>query len=112
MTWWLIGALVWVALAVPAALLLGRALREADVRRAAEVEATFQAEARAQSETQDGNFVATEAAPSEAPPMPWTGPETVPFPPPGSVPRQRPHIIRNPLSRAERKPSHRDSGVL
>ena len=112
MTWWLIGTLAWVALAVPAALVIGRAIRDADVRRAADIEAELRTDTQARSETRDGNFVATEAPPSEVPPTPWTGPETVPFPPPGSVPRQRPHVIRNPLSRAERNPSHRDSGVL
>lgn len=112
MTWWLIGAAAWVALAVPAALLFGRAIREADARRAADVQAELRAHEQAQSETRDGNFVATEASPSEVPPMPWTGPQTRPFPPPASVPRRRPHAIRNPLSRAERNPSHRDSGVF
>jgi hypothetical protein len=112
MTWLLIGALVWVVVAVPAALLIGRSIREGDARRAVEAEVQLQAEAQARSETPDGNFVATDAPPSEAAPLPWTGPETVPFPPPPGVPRRRPHIIRNPLSRVERSPSHRDSGVL
>src|SRR5690348_6415975 len=112
MTWLLIGALVWVAVAVPAALLIGRAIREGDARRAADAEAQLQVETQARSETPDGNFVATDAPPSEAAPTIWTGPATVPFPPPPGVPRKRPHIVRNPLSRAERSPSHRDSGVL
>lgn len=112
MTWLLIGALVWVVVAVPAALLIGRAIRDADTHRAAVAEAQFRAEAQAQSETQAGNFVATEESPAEVAELPWTGPETVPFPPPASVPRQRPHIIRNPLTRAERNPSRRDSGVI
>ena len=112
MIWLLAGALVWVVVAVPAALLIGRSIRQADVRRAADVEAQLRAETQAQSQTVDGNFVATDEAPADAAELPWTGPETVPFPPPGSVPRRRPHVVRNPLSRAERNPSHRDSGVL
>src|SRR5690348_13539212 len=100
MTWLLIGALVWVALAVPAALLIGRSIREGDARRTVEAEARMQAETQARSETPAGNFVATDAPPSEADSLPWTGPATVPFPPPPGVPRKRPHIVRNPLSRA------------
>jgi hypothetical protein len=102
MTWWLIGTFAWVALAVLAALVIGRAIRMADARRAAEVEA----------QAGEANFVATEAPPADVPPTPWTGPSTLPFPPPGSLPRQRPPIVRNPVSPAERDPSHRDSGVL
>jgi hypothetical protein len=113
MTWWLIGALAWVALAVPAALLIGRSIREAEARREADVEAQLraQAQAQAQSETPEGNFIASEEPPSEAPPTPWTGPQTVPMPPPGSVPRHRRSFVRNPLSGSERHPSPRDTGV-
>src|SRR3954469_24386967 len=77
MTWLLIGALVWVALAVPAALLIARSIRTADAHRVAESEA----------QSQDANFVASEEPPAEAS-LPWTGPATVPFPPP--PPKQRP----------------------
>lgn len=108
MTWLLITALVWVVLVLPAALLIGRSIRRAEARRAADAEARLRVEAAAQSETMEGN-VATEPPATE---LPWTGPETVPFPPPPSVPRRRPYVVRNPLSRAERSPSQRDSGVL
>jgi hypothetical protein len=111
MTWWLIGALAWVALAVPAALLIGRSIREAEARREADAEAELRAQAQARSETPDGNFIASEKPPAEAPPTPWTGPQTVPMPPPGSVSRQRRSFVRNPLSGSERHPSPRDSGV-
>lgn len=39
MTWLLIGALVWIALALPAALVIGRAIRIADAHRDAELAA-------------------------------------------------------------------------
>jgi hypothetical protein len=114
MTWLLIGVVVWIAVAVPAALVIGRAIRTADARRAGELEALADAE--------EANFVATEAPPSEVPPSevprsevpstPWTGPSTVPFPPPPPASRQRPSIVRHPVSRKERNPSPRDSGVV
>jgi hypothetical protein len=101
MTWLLIGALVWVALAVPAALLIARSIRTADAHRVAESEA----------QSQDANFVASEEPPAEAS-LPWTGPATVPFPPPPPKQRPRPPVIRDAIRRSERDPSAHDSGLL
>lgn len=101
MTWLFIGLGVWIAVAIPAALLIGRAIRVADDRRAAE----------AGPGSGQQNFVASEAPPVAAEPETWSGPPTVPWAPPAQ-PRRRPPVVRAPVSRTERKPSHRDSGVL
>jgi hypothetical protein len=114
MSWLLIGALVWVAVAVPAALMIGRGVRLADARRTTEFA----------MQTPDGNFVASDVPPADAAtvvssdlePEPdssalWTGPTTLPFTPPPPLPRQRPPVVRDPVSRVERDPA-RDSGLL
>jgi hypothetical protein len=107
MTWLLIGALVWVALAVPAAQVIARGIRMADAHRVAEAEA----------QALDVNFVASDVPPADVLPpvdesLPWTGPATVPFPPPAPVQRQRPQVVRDPIRQAERDPSTHDSGLL
>jgi len=102
MTWLLIGALIWVALAVPLALLIGRAIRRADK----------------EHEAAEPNFVATDVPPGEAPEEPWTGPSTVPFAP-SRLPwggdrtssRPLPPVVRHPVKPVERDPGVRDSGL-
>jgi hypothetical protein len=102
MTWLWIGVLAWVALAIPAALVIARGIRLAEDRRAAEAHAA----------QEPANFVATDTPPSVADPKaPWAGPSTVPFPPPKSIPRQRRPAVRNPVRSDERDPSARDSGL-
>ena len=102
MTWLLLlSALVWVAVAVPTALLLARGIRMADLHRAAGTEA----------QARNLDLVATDVPAAEAE-LPWTGPATVPFPPPAAKQRQRPEIVRHPLRAADRDPSAHDSGLL
>jgi hypothetical protein len=109
MTWLLIGVLIWVAVAIPVALLIGRGIHLADARRAAP-----------SSDALDANFVASDEPPVEAAEQPWTGPSTVPFapsrPPWGgdrtSMPRPRPPVIRAPIRPNERDPGSRDTGPL
>jgi len=112
MTWLLIGVLIWVVLAVPLAMLIGRSIRLAESKRAA-----------AAAEPPMANFVATDTPPIEAPPAesaePWTGPATVPFAPsrpPGggdrtSSGRTLPPVVRHPVRPVEREPKARDSGL-
>ena len=97
MTWLLIGVLIWIAVAIPVALVIGRSIRLAEARRKQEYQAGHEA-----------NFVATDAPPAtvadadaadatatdatatavpatagtaEHEEQPWTGPSTVPFAP-------------------------------
>jgi hypothetical protein len=100
MTWLLVVAVVWVAVAVVAALAIGRAIRTADARRGVEAEPQPDA----------GNFVATDLPPAEAD-VPWVGPPTAPFTP-SSVPRQRPPVVRDPVSRDGRDRAPHDSGLV
>jgi hypothetical protein len=107
MTWLLVGALIWVVLAVPIAMLIGRGIRLADARRVA-----------ATQDAAEANFVATDVPPVEAPEEPWIGPATVPFAP-SRLPwggdrtsaRLRPPVIRHPVKPLERDPGARESGT-
>lgn len=103
MTWLIVGLVAWFVIAIPAALLIGRAVRVADARRASAGELDVQADARRGPE----NFVVPQS-PLAVDPQPWTGPPTVPSPAPQ---RRRWPVVRAPVTRAERTPSHRDSGV-
>ena len=106
MTWLLIGVLIWVTLAVPVALLIGRVIRLADARRA-----------MPPGDAPGDNFVATDVPPGELVQEPWTGPSTVPFAPSRlpwggdrtSVPRPRPPVVRHPIRPTEREPNARDT---
>ena len=100
MSWLLIAALAWVAVSVPTALLLGRALRRADV--------DWEGQSGGRAPGQQDDVLPTDG-PSAEPPAPWTGPSTVPFPLPPGAPRRRPRVIRDPLHPTERDPSARDS---
>jgi len=112
MTWVLIGVLIWVVLALPLAMLIGRSIRMAEAKRAATA-----------ADSPMPNFVATDTPPTEVPPVepaePWTGPATVPFAPsraPGggdrtSSGRTRPPVVRHPVWPVERDPNARNSGL-
>lgn len=111
MTWLLIGVLIWIAVAIPVALLIGRGIRLADTRRAV-----------AMPDDAEANFVATDLPvddmPVEAVEQPWTGPATVPFAPSRlpwggdrTAPRPRPPVIRHPVQPTERETGARDSGL-
>jgi len=113
MTWLLIGGLIWVAVALVVALLLGRTIRLADARRARESQAAA-----------DANFVVpgTPSAPAspaefEEAEQPWTGPSTVPFAPsrlpwggvrPSGARAPRPPVLRAPVTPAERDAAQKD----
>ena len=104
MTWLIIGALIWVSVAIPVSVLVGRAVRLAEQRR----------------EPQPGgvpepNFVASEepvVQPDEDEHEgQWTGPGTVPFapsrPPWGgdrTYPRLPP-VVHRPVHQTEREPN-------
>jgi hypothetical protein len=111
MTWLLIGALIWIALAVPAALLIGRGIRVAEAKRAVPPSDALDADLAA-------TFGTSQDASAGSVEQPWTGPTTVPFTPTqrpkGSdrttVPRPRPPVIRAPIRPSERDPGSRDSG--
>jgi hypothetical protein len=123
MTWVLIGVLIWVAVAIPAALLIGRGIRLADAKRSV-----------AASGVTEANFVATDVPPADIPTayippayeapeepaaQPWTGPSTVPFAPSrlpwggdrSSTSRPRPPVVRHVVRPVERDPNARDSGL-
>jgi hypothetical protein len=108
MTWLIIGVLIWVALAIPAAVLIGRGIRLADARRNAPV-----------SDVLEADFVPSEDAAAETLEEPETGPETVPPPQTrlprngdrGTSPRPRPTVVRRPIQPGEREPRARDSGL-
>ena len=103
MTWLLVGALIWVALAIPFAVLIGRGIRLADAHRTV-------------SAPDAPNVVATDVPPVDAPEGPWTGPSTVPFAP-SRLPwggdrtsaRLRPPVIRHPVQPVERDPGAHES---
>jgi hypothetical protein len=107
MTWLLIGVLIWVVLALPLALLVGRSIRLADRRDPA-----------TRRNRAEANFVATDEPPTGATEPPWTGPSTVPFAPSRlpwggdrtSLPRPGPPVIRHPVRPSERDPRARDKG--
>jgi len=122
MMWLLIGVLIWIAVAIPVALLVGRSIRLADATRAV-----------AGPDVADANFVATdvpvedvpveaveavEGTPVEPVEQPWTGPSTVPFAPSRlpwggdrTAPRPPPPVIRHPVKPVERETGARDSGT-
>jgi len=112
MTWLLIGVLIWVTLAVPVALLIGRGIRLADARRAVPP-----VDALEEDDALEENFVASEVPPGEVVEELWTGPSTVPFAPSRlpwggdrtSLPQPRPPVIRHPLRPTERDPHTRDT---
>jgi hypothetical protein len=111
MTWLLIGVLIWVAVAIPVAVLVGRSIRLADTRPAV-----------AEPDVAEANFVATdlpvEGTPVEPVEQPWTGPETVPFAPSRlpwggdrTASRPPPPVIRHPVKPVEREAGARDAGM-
>lgn len=104
MTWLLVVAVVWVAIAVPGALVLGRAIRTAEERRSPGVDA----QAWPGTDTAAGNFIATEHPPLDVE-TPCSGPSTAPFAPPRG-PHRRPAVVRRPVTRDERNPAARDAG--
>jgi hypothetical protein len=108
MTWLLIGALIWVALAVPVAVLIGRGIRLADAKRVV-----------APTDPLEAGLVSSDIPAGEEGEEPWRGPSTVPFAPSRlpwggdrtSVPRPRPPVIRAPIRPGERDPKVRDTGM-
>jgi hypothetical protein len=109
MSWLFIGVVVWVVMALLAALVLGRSIRRAEVDSDAD-----EARALVELETQElttGTAVSEPPAPAE-PELPFTGPDTRPFPPPPSVPRRRAHVLPNHVPQVRQDRSERDQGVL
>jgi hypothetical protein len=113
MTWLLIGVLIWVTLAVPVALLIGRGIRLADAKRVAPSSDPLEADF---ADSLEADLADSEVPPVEPDEMPWTGPSTVPFAPSRlpwggdrtSVPRPRPPVIRAPIRPSERDPNTRN----
>src|SRR5690348_1905220 len=111
MTWLLIGALIWVVLAIPLAMLIGRSIRQAEDRKAT-----------TPADSPQGNFVASDMPPGDVQPAespePWTGPATVPFAPSRrpeggdrtAIRRSRPPVVRHAIRPVDRDPNARDSG--
>ena len=95
MTWLLIGVLIWIAVAIPVALVIGRSIRLAESRCTQEYQAAHEANFIATdvppataTEAATTNAAATDApaagapatvAPADSESQPWTGPSTVPF---------------------------------
>jgi hypothetical protein len=109
MTWLLIGILVWIVVALLVALVLGTSIRTAEKTHEAD-EARALAELEA-AERNPGTVTVDVPAPENAD-LPYTGPETRPYPPPPSVPRQRRHLLPfHPARDTSDDPSQKDSGA-
>ena len=112
MNWLLVGVLIWVALGVPLAVLLGRSIRLADRRHQAAMRN------RSAADVVPADESAGDELPAEAAEQPWTGPSTVPFAPSrlpwggdrSSMSRPRPPVVRHPIRPPERAPRARDKG--
>ena len=107
MTWLIIGILVWIVVALVVALVLGTSIRTAEKTHEAD-----EARALAELETDQPNpeTLTIDVPAPEQVDLPYTGPETRPFPPPPSVPRQRRHLLPfHPARDTRDDPSRTDS---
>src|SRR3954452_19561137 len=102
MNWVLIGVLVWVVVALLAALVLGSSIRSAEQTHDADEARTL---AELDADERIVGIVASARPVRKKGVLPYTGPEPRPFPPPPSVSRQRRGVLPFHVARSRREPS-------